>query len=61
MVTLAFTHSHYLPEQTAFDLPDADYAAARTAFQMKDQASKKVEQIKKDLGEKWDEVTGKRS
>jgi len=50
------------PFLTAFDLPNADYTAARTAFlQMKDQASKKVDQIKKDLGEKWEEVTGKKS
>lgn len=48
------------PFLTAFDLPDADYAAARTLFlQMKDDAHKKVDAIKKDLGEKWDEVTGK--
>ena len=50
------------PFLTAFDLPDSDYTAARTAFvQMKDEASKKVEEIKRDLGEKWDEVTGKKS
>ena len=50
------------PFMTTFDLPDADYAAARAAFvAMKDEASKKVESIKKDLGEKWDEVTGKKS
>ncbi|HSL80337.1 MAG TPA: hypothetical protein VK877_11820 [Pseudolabrys sp.] len=49
------------PFLTAFDLPNADYAAARTAFlQMKDSAWKKVDQIKKDLGERWDEVTGKK-
>lgn len=49
------------PFMTTFDLPDADYAAARAAFvAMKDEASKKVEAIKKDLGEKWDEVTGKK-
>jgi hypothetical protein len=49
------------PFLTAFDLPDADYAAARASFlQMKDDAWKKVEDIKKDLGEKWDEVTGKK-
>ena len=47
---------------TTFDLPDADYAAARAAFvAMKEEAAKKVESIKKDLGEKWDEVTGKKS
>ena len=45
----------------AFDLPDADYGAARALFvQMKDDAWKKVDEIKKDLGEKWDEVTGKK-
>ena len=47
------------PFLTAFDLPEADYAAARASFvQMKDDAWKKVDEIKKDLGEKWDEVTG---
>jgi hypothetical protein len=50
------------PFLTAFDLPDADYAAARAGIlQTKDEAAKKVDQIKKDLGEKWDEVTGKKS
>jgi hypothetical protein len=50
------------PFMTTFDLPDADYAAARAAFvAMKDEASRKVDKIKKDLGEKWDEVTGKKS
>jgi hypothetical protein len=49
------------PFLTAFDLPDADYAAARVAFlQMKDDSWKKVDKIKKDLGEAWDEVTGKK-
>jgi hypothetical protein len=49
------------PFLTAFDLPDAEYAAARAAFlQMKDDAWKKVDEIKKDLGETWDEVTGKK-
>lgn len=47
------------PFMTTFDLPDADYATARAAFvQMKDDAWKKVDDIKKDLGDKWDEVTG---
>ena len=50
------------PFMTTFDLPDADYAAARAAFiAMNDEASRKVEAIKKDLGDKWDEVTGKKS
>jgi hypothetical protein len=50
------------PFLTAFDLSDADYANARAKFvQMKDEASRKVEQLKKDLGDKWDEITGKKS
>ena len=49
------------PFLTIFDMANTDYAAARTAFlQMKDEASKKVEQVKKELGEKWDEVFGKK-
>jgi hypothetical protein len=49
------------PFMTTFDLRDADYAAARTAFvEMKDEAAKKVDEIKKDLGDRWDEVTGKK-
>jgi hypothetical protein len=44
---------------TTFDLPDGDYAAARAAFvQMKDDGWKKVDDLKKQLGDKWDEVTG---
>jgi hypothetical protein len=50
------------PFLTAFDLPDADYAAARASFiEMKDETAKRVEDLKKDLGDKWDEVTGKKS
>jgi hypothetical protein len=50
------------PFLTAFDLSDSDYASARAAFlQFKDETAKKVEQLKKDLGEKWDEITGKKS
>jgi hypothetical protein len=50
------------PFMTTFDLPDADYAAARAAFlAMKEEAHRKVDAIKKDLGDKWDEVTGKKS
>ena len=49
------------PFLTAFDLPDADYAAARAAFvRMKNDAWKKVDKIKEDLGEAWDEVAGKK-
>jgi hypothetical protein len=50
------------PFMTTFDLPDTEYAAARTAFVvMKNEAWKTVDGIKKELGEKWDEVTGKKS
>jgi len=50
------------PFLTAFDLGDSDYAAARGKFlHMKEEAAHKVEQLKKDLGEKWDEITGKKS
>ncbi len=46
------------PFLTAFELPDADYTTARAAFvQMKDEGWKKVDQAKKDLGDKWDELT----
>jgi hypothetical protein len=50
------------PFLTLFDLPAADYAQARAEFvAKKDAAWKKVDEIKKDLGEKWDELTGKKS
>ena len=50
------------PFMTTFDLPEADYAQARAAFvEKKDEALKKIEEIKKDLGDKWDELTGKKS
>jgi hypothetical protein len=50
------------PFLTTFDMADSDYAAARAAFlQMKEEASKKVEGVKKDLGRKWDEVIGNKN
>jgi hypothetical protein len=50
------------PFLTTFDMADADYTAAREAFvQMKDEASKKVEEVKKDLGRKWDDVIGSKN
>lgn len=50
------------PFMTSFDLPAADYAEARAAFvEKKDEAWKKVDEIKKDLGNKWDELIGKKS
>ena len=60
------------PFLTMFDMPNSDYAAGRAAFlNMKDEASKKVEgvqkeladkaeEVKKELGEKWNEIFGKK-
>ena len=46
------------PFMTEFELSDADYTSARAAFTAKtDEASKKVEDLKKQLGEKWNELT----
>ena len=48
------------PFLTAFELADADYAVAHASFlQMKDDGWKKVDVIKKDLGDMWNEVIGK--
>ena len=47
------------PFMTEFDLSNADYTSARAAFvQKKDDAVKKVDDLKKQLGDKWNEVTG---
>ena len=47
------------PFLTDFDMSDAGYAAARAAFvQKKDDAAKKVDDLKKQLGDKWNEVVG---
>ena len=49
-------------ERPAFDTRLLNYSAARADFlQKEEEATKKVEQLKRDLGEKWDEVTGKKS
>ncbi|MBY0558905.1 hypothetical protein [Hyphomicrobium sp.] len=46
------------PFMTEFELPNADYTAARAAFTAKkDEASKKVDDLKKQLGDKWNELT----
>ena len=50
------------PFMTEFELSNADYTTARAAFTAKtDEASKKVEDLKKQLGDKWNELTGKKS
>ena len=47
------------PFMTEFELSDADYTTARAAFTAKtDEANKKVDDLKKQLGEKWNELTG---
>ena len=44
---------------TTFELSDAEYAAARAVFEAKQaDASKKVDELKKQLGDKWDELVG---
>jgi hypothetical protein len=49
------------PFLTMFDLANADYAAGRAAFlKMENDASKKVDEIKRELGEKWTEIFGKK-
>ena len=61
------------PFLTMFDMTNSDYATGRAAFlNMKDEASKQVEgvkkelaekaeEVKKELGEKWDEIFGKKN
>jgi hypothetical protein len=49
------------PFLTMFDLANADYAAGRAAFiKVEDDASKKVGEIKRELGENWTEIFGKK-
>jgi hypothetical protein len=44
-----------------FDMTNTDYAAGRAAYlKMEGDASKKVEQVKQVLGEKWQEIFGKK-
>ncbi len=49
------------PFMTEFELSAADYTTARAAFTAKiDEATKKVDALKKQLGDKWNEVTGQK-
>jgi uncharacterized protein YgiM (DUF1202 family) len=49
------------PFLTMFDMTNTDYAAGRAAYlKMEGDASKKVEQVKQVLGEKWQEIFGKK-
>lgn len=46
------------PFMTEFELSNADYTAARAAFTAKkDEATAKVEALKKQLGDKWNELS----
>jgi hypothetical protein len=50
------------PFMTMFDLPETEYLEGRAAFlNMKEEAWRKIDQIKKDLGEKWQELIGRKS
>lgn len=50
------------PFLTTFELSNTDYAAARAAFLTKEvEAKQKVEDLKKQLRDKWDELIGKKS
>jgi hypothetical protein len=49
------------PFMTEFELPEADYTADHTAFAAKsDAAKKKVDVLKKQLGDKWNELMGQK-
>ncbi|MFA5955224.1 hypothetical protein [Hyphomicrobium sp.] len=46
------------PFMTEFEVSDADYTAARAAYSAKtEEASKKIDDLKKQLGDKWNELT----
>ena len=49
------------PFLTTFELSDAEYAAGRAAFQAKEaDANRKLDELKKSLGDKWEELVGKK-
>ena len=66
-----FTRMRYLGAQlssggcpflTIFDMPNDEYRKAHADFvQKEDEAKAKLEQLKKTLGDKWDEIVGNRS
>ena len=54
-------HSGGCPFLTEFEISNEKYAAARTAFEArKEAAEKRVSDIKKEIGDKWDELIGKK-
>jgi hypothetical protein len=48
------------PFMTTFDIPAAEYAQGRAEFVAKKDEAWKVDEIKNDLGTKWEELTGKK-
>lgn len=50
------------PFMTEFEMTTTEYTSARAAFTAKsDEATKKVEDLKKQLGDKWNELMAKKS
>jgi len=50
------------PFMTEFELTNAEYASGRSAFTAKsEEATKKVDDLKHQLGDKWKEITGKKA
>lgn len=53
------THSGGCPFLTTFDIPNDDFKKAQADFATKEAAAKaKVEEIKKSIGDKWNEIVG---
>ena len=50
------------PFMTTFELSNSDYAAARALFKTKEaDANKKLAEVKKQIGDKWDELVGNKN
>lgn len=53
------THSGGCPFLTTFDIPAEDFKKAQADFATKEAAAKaKVEEIKKSIGDKWNDIVG---
>lgn len=56
------THSGGCPFLTTFDIPTDDFKKAQVDFAAKEPDAKaKVEQIKKSIGNKWNDIVGNKS
>ncbi len=56
------THSGGCPFLTTFDMPAEDFKKAQADFAAKEAGAKaKVDQIKKSIGDKWDDIVGNKS